>query len=178
MANLSRKYQFGKRATDVIVSIVMSVATAPLLAGLSLSIWIRNPKSNPFYIQKRIGQDGKEFNLIKLRTMYPEADEMKPELFPLNEMDGPVFKLQNDPRITKLGRFLRKSGLDIPVHSFHHWDCARSGDAFALEKPVTGRTWREGFASPTLYAAFPHLYFAGQPRLAERFVQAAKEAVT
>ena len=73
---------------------------------------------------------------------------------------------------------LLRAGETVPVHSFHHWDCTRNGDAFALEKPVTGRAWREGFASPTLYAAFPHLYFAGQPRLAERFVQAAKEAST
>ena len=69
------------------------------------------------------------------------------------------------------------TGETVPVHSFHHWDCTLNGDSFAMEKPVTARMWREGFASPTLYAAFPHLYFAGQPQLAQRFVQAAKEAV-
>ena len=70
---------------------------------------------------------------------------------------------------------LFRPGETIPVHSFHHWDCTLSGDAFALEKPVTGRMWREGFASPTLYAAFPHLYFG--PQLAERFVQSAREVL-
>ena len=72
---------------------------------------------------------------------------------------------------------LFRTGEIIPVHSFHHWDCSENGAAFGLKKPVAGRLWREGFASPTLYAAFPHLYFAGQPRLIERFIQAAKEAV-
>ena len=72
---------------------------------------------------------------------------------------------------------LFRTGETIPVHSFHHWDCTENGAAFGLKKPVTGRSWREGFAFPTLYAAFPHLYFAGHPELAERFVQAAKEAV-
>ena len=73
---------------------------------------------------------------------------------------------------------LFRAGETIPVHAFHYWDCTENGAAFALKKPVTGRVWREGFASPTLYAAFPHLYFAGQPQLARRFVQAAKETVT
>ena len=72
---------------------------------------------------------------------------------------------------------LFRIGETVPIHSFHHWDCTENGAAFGLKKPVSGRLWREGFASPTLYAAFPHLYFAGQPQLAQRFVQAAKEAI-
>lgn len=71
---------------------------------------------------------------------------------------------------------LFRAGETVPVHSFHYWDCTQNGDAFTLKKSVTGRIWREGFASPTLYAAFPHLYFGLQ--LADRFIQAAKEAVT
>lgn len=71
---------------------------------------------------------------------------------------------------------LFRTGETVPVHEFHYWDCTENGTAFALKKPVTGLVWRGGFASPTLYAAFPHLYFAGHPRLAHRFVQAAKEA--
>ena len=71
---------------------------------------------------------------------------------------------------------LFRAGETAPVHEFHYWDCTENGTAFTLKKPVTGRSWRGGFATPTLYAAFPHLYFAGHPELAERFVQAAKEA--
>lgn len=71
---------------------------------------------------------------------------------------------------------LFRAGETTPVHEFHYWDCTENGAAFTLKKPLTGRAWRGGFATPTLYAAFPHLYFAGHPELAERFVQQAKEA--
>ena len=71
---------------------------------------------------------------------------------------------------------LFRAGETAPVHEFHYWDCTENGTAFTLKKPVTGRSWHGGFATPTLYAAFPHLYFAGRPELAERFVQEAKEA--
>lgn len=68
---------------------------------------------------------------------------------------------------------LLRAGERAPVHEFHHWDSTANGTAFAAEKPLTGRVWRCGYASPTLYAAFPHLYFAGRPELARRFVDAA-----
>lgn len=71
---------------------------------------------------------------------------------------------------------LFRAGDQIPVHEFHYWDCTQNGTSFGVRKPITGRTWRCGFATPTLYAAFPHLYFAGRPQLAERFVKAAREA--
>lgn len=71
---------------------------------------------------------------------------------------------------------LFRAGEQIPVHEFHYWDCTRNGAAFGVRKPIKGRAWRCGFATPTLYAAFPHLYFAGRPQLAERFVMAAREA--
>ena len=68
---------------------------------------------------------------------------------------------------------LFRKGEQAPVHEFHYWDSTDNGDAFAAEKPMTGRSWACGFATPSLYAAFPHLYFAGKPELAVRFVQAA-----
>ena len=70
---------------------------------------------------------------------------------------------------------LFRAGEAFPVHAFHHWDSTETGSAFRLEKPMSGRSWQEGFAGGTLYAAFPHLYFAGNPVLAERFVRAAEE---
>ena len=70
---------------------------------------------------------------------------------------------------------LFRAGETFPVHEFHHWDASENGDAFQLTKPLSGKTWRGGFASGTLCAAFPHLYFAGNPVLAERFVRAAEE---
>ena len=71
---------------------------------------------------------------------------------------------------------LFRRGESIPCHCFHHWDSTDNGADLSLEKPVTSRSWREGFVSPTLYAGFPHLSFAGQPQLARRFVEAARKA--
>ena len=67
---------------------------------------------------------------------------------------------------------LFRAGETAPAHEFHHWDSTRPGDAFEAQKP-DGRRWACGYSSPSLYAGFPHLYFAGQPRLAERFAAAA-----
>ena len=69
---------------------------------------------------------------------------------------------------------LFRAGEEIPVHEFHHWESTENGEAFALTKPLTGKSWRGGFATSTLYAAFAHLYFAGRPELAERFAAAAR----
>ena len=68
---------------------------------------------------------------------------------------------------------LFEAGDEAPVHEFHYWDSTNTGRAFAMEKPMSHRQWRCGFASKSLYAAFPHLYFAGQPPITQRFLQAA-----
>ena len=68
---------------------------------------------------------------------------------------------------------LFRTGEQISVHEFHHWDSDENGTDLLAEKPLTGKSWRCGFATPRLYAAFPHLYLAGQPELARRFVAAA-----
>lgn len=68
---------------------------------------------------------------------------------------------------------LFRTGEQIPVHEFHYWDSTDNGSDLGAEKPLTGRRWRCGFVNARLYAAFPHLYFAGEPALAARFVRAA-----
>ena len=68
---------------------------------------------------------------------------------------------------------LFEPGDRVPAHEFHYWDCTENGASLTAQKPVTGRTWDCAFTGPSLYAGFPHLYFAGSPRLAERFAQAA-----
>ena len=70
---------------------------------------------------------------------------------------------------------LLRRGEAVPVHEFHYWDSSCNGADLTARKPLTGRSWTCGFAGENLYAAFPHLYFAGHPELAERFVRAAKE---
>ena len=69
---------------------------------------------------------------------------------------------------------LFRKGETVPVHEFHYWDSTENGRDLRLEKPLSGRGWDCGFVSDSLYAAFPHLYFAGTPQLAERFVTAAR----
>lgn len=68
---------------------------------------------------------------------------------------------------------LLRAGEQVPIHEFHHWDTDANGEAFTAKKPGTGRSWRCGYAGPSLYAAFPHLYLAARPALADRFVTAA-----
>ncbi len=75
----------------------------------------------------------------------------------------------------KTGSLLFEKGEHIPVHEFHYWDSTENGQAFKAEKPVSARSWLCGFADKNLYAAFPHLYFWGNPQWAERFVQAAAQ---
>lgn len=67
---------------------------------------------------------------------------------------------------------LFRRGDTVPSHAFHYWDTEERGTAFSMEKPVSGRSWQEGFAAKNLYAAFPHLYFAGDSRLTERLADA------
>ncbi len=75
----------------------------------------------------------------------------------------------------KSDSLLFRKGEAVPVHEFHYWDSTENGRDLRVEKPLTGRDWDCGFVSDTLYAAFPHLYFAGTPRLAERLTEAARK---
>ncbi len=70
---------------------------------------------------------------------------------------------------------LFRQGEAVPIHEFHHWDSTQNGAALHAVKPVSGKNWNCGFVSESLYAGFPHLYFAGQPQLAQRFAAAARK---
>lgn len=100
-----------KRFIDVAGSLVGLIILSPvfLLTALAVKATSRGPI---FYVSDRVGKDGETFRFIKFRTMRTEADSDKPLLIDLNEVDGPIFKIKEDPRITPLGRFLRRSSLD------------------------------------------------------------------
>jgi len=102
---------FIKRGIDIIVSFAGLVLLAPvfLLTALVIKLSSRGPL---FFKQERNGMNGRKFTLLKFRSMVVGAEEMRDELLALNEMDGPVFKIRNDPRITGIGKFLRKTSLD------------------------------------------------------------------
>lgn len=101
-----------KRTFDVIVTGLLLVLLILPMLLLALIIWIDDPHDSPFYKQTRIGRHGKPFLMHKFRTMYVDADKRKAELMAQNEMDGPVFKMKNDPRVTRFGRILRKCSID------------------------------------------------------------------
>jgi len=102
---------FIKRASDVIISLVALIILSPVL--LVTAIAIKLSSLGPiFFKQERNGMNGRRFTLLKFRSMVVGAEKMQEELLALNEMDGPVFKIKNDPRLTKVGKFLRRTSLD------------------------------------------------------------------
>ncbi len=100
-----------KRAMDLTVAIGVLVASAPLIALAALGIACVSPGS-PFFTQERVGRDGRAFRLFKLRTMIDGAHLIHDELHPFSEVDGPVFKIRNDPRLHPLGKMLRRTSID------------------------------------------------------------------
>lgn len=100
-----------KRGIDVAASAVLLLLTAPLLAVAALAIKATSPGS-VFFRQVRCGLYGRRFEMLKLRTMYTDAEQRKQELLHLNEASGPVFKMRDDPRVTPAGRWLRRWSID------------------------------------------------------------------
>ncbi len=100
-----------KRLIDTIVSAVLLILLFPLFVVVSFLIK-RTSKGPVFFKQQRVGYNGRLFNCLKFRTMVENAEALRKDLLGLNEMDGPVFKIKNDPRVTKVGRILRKTSFD------------------------------------------------------------------
>ena len=105
-------YLFEKRLMDIIFSSTFLLLFSPVFLLVPLAIFIDDPKGSPIYRQVRVGMDRKPFMLYKFRTMVVGADKQKSALMTYNEKDGPVFKVANDPRITRIGRLLRKTSID------------------------------------------------------------------
>lgn len=108
----SKGYWVGRRVQDVIISLIALLLLWPLMLIVALIIVIDSPGAGPIFTQKRIGRDGKEFNFYKFRSMCADAESQLDKLMKYNEMDGPVFKIKEDPRITRVGRFIRKTSID------------------------------------------------------------------
>ena len=107
-----RRYWVLRRAQDIVFSLLALILLAPMALLISLAIVLDSPGDGAIFRQRRVGRDGKLFWLYKFRTMCPDAEEQLNELLSQNQMDGPVFKIKGDPRITRVGRFLRKTSLD------------------------------------------------------------------
>lgn len=105
-------YRFVKRAFDVAFSAFVLVGFSWLFLIVAIAIKIDDPKGPIFFAQERVGRDGKPFKMYKFRSMCTDAEKRLAELQDLNEKDGPVFKIANDPRITRVGRVIRKLSID------------------------------------------------------------------
>lgn len=100
-----------KRATDLLMLMIFAAPASLLGLLIALAIWLES-RGPVFYRQERIGQGGRRFHMVKFRSMIVDADAMKRDLLPLNEVDGPIFKIKDDPRLTRVGRVIRRLSLD------------------------------------------------------------------
>lgn len=104
-------YEVIKRVIDVVCSFVGVLVLSPLFVVIAIIIKFTS-KGPVFFSQKRVGRDGKEFKMYKFRSMVVNAEELKEKLAAQNEMSGPMFKMKDDPRVTKVGKFIRKTSID------------------------------------------------------------------
>lgn len=100
-----------KRALDIAVSSALLLILSPLLISVAIAIKLTSP-ARVLFCQERIGRNKRRFMMYKFRTMVPDAEKLMPTLVGKNEVSGPVFKIKNDPRITPIGKFLRRSSID------------------------------------------------------------------
>lgn len=105
-------YSFFKRAFDILSSFLGLIMLLLPLLIVALIVIIDSPGASPIYVQERIGKNGRKFKFYKFRSMIPNAEQMLDQLLEKNEMEGPAFKMKDDPRITRFGRFIRKTSID------------------------------------------------------------------
>lgn len=111
-ASAGAAYDVMKRMQDILFSLLALVLLSPVLLLIALLIVIDDPKDGPIFVQTRCGKDGKQFRFYKFRSMVVNAEAVKEQLRKDNEMDGPVFKIKEDPRITRVGKLIRRTSLD------------------------------------------------------------------
>jgi exopolysaccharide biosynthesis polyprenyl glycosylphosphotransferase len=103
--------QVGKRLFDFVTAFILAVLVAPVFLVIGIIIKLDSP-GPIFYLSKRYGRGGRIFRMLKFRSMHTNADAMTKQILDKNEVDGPIFKIRKDPRITKVGRILRKYSMD------------------------------------------------------------------
>jgi len=107
-----RAYLRAKRIFDLTLTLASAPLWLPLMGLIAFLIWITSPGAPVIFTQLRTGKGGRRFKMYKFRSMVPNAEELKAKYAHLNELQWPDFKITNDPRITPLGRILRKTSLD------------------------------------------------------------------
>ena len=110
-ASMTAGSRFLKRSFDIVASSLILLVASPFFIVAAVVIKATSP-GPVFFRQVRTGRKEQPFSMMKFRTMYNDAEERRHEIDHLNEVDGPLFKVQNDPRVTRIGRFLRRTSLD------------------------------------------------------------------
>ena len=105
-------YLFIKRLMDIVGASIGIIITAPIMLVVATLVKLEDPKGPILFSQIRNGEYPKTFKMYKFRSMYVDAEERLEEIMHLNEQSGPAFKIKDDPRITKVGKFIRKTSLD------------------------------------------------------------------
>ena len=108
----SRRHAAAKRTLDIVVALLALAVLAPLMSVIALAILVSDPRAAVLFRQRRTGQGGRTFTLYKFRTMRRDADALKEALRHRSEVPWPDFRLSDDPRVTRLGRSLRRTSLD------------------------------------------------------------------
>ena len=178
-------YRFIKRAFDIAFSAVVMVAFCWLFAIIAIAIKIDDPKGPVIFKQQRVGKNGKTFNMYKFRTMCVDAEEKLASLRELNEKTGPVFKIAADPRVTRVGKWLRKLSLACVIigtpgdgestKPLSHATKTSLDQQFSERRPeFASRVWAHytspEFLSSGLFGGFTGSLFGGFIRGKRRFI--------
>ena len=148
-------YRALKRVQDVFFSLLALIVLLPLMLIVVLAIVIDDPKGSPIFTQVRSGIDGKEFRIHKFRSMCVDAEAKLADLKRRTEMNGPIFKQKDDPRITRVGHFIRKTSIDeLPqLVNILKGDMSIVGPRPALPREVAQYTpyeWQRLYVTPGL----------------------------
>ncbi|MFB7138935.1 sugar transferase [Gottfriedia sp. NPDC056225] len=108
----NRIYLFTKRLIDLLGAFLGLLVLLPVFIVVAIIIKLEDPKGPVFFYQARVGKNGKEFKMYKFRSMVTDAEERLKELLQHNEVSGAMFKMKDDPRITWIGKFIRKTSID------------------------------------------------------------------
>ncbi len=134
--SLTRGQAVIKRGLDLVAASGAMIVGSPFFLASALAIKVLGGKGPVIFRQVRVGQDGKEITVYKFRTMVVNAEAMKAQLRAVSEQDGPAFKLKNDPRVTRIGRFLRRSCIDeLP----QLWNVVRGDMSIVGPRPMCSK---------------------------------------
>ena len=126
-------YHICKRIMDVVCSAAALAVLSPIFLAVAVAIKLED-KGPVIFTQNRTGKDGRVFRMYKFRSMYVDAEKRRSELLARNEADGPLFKIADDPRVTKVGRFIRRTSIDeLP----QFWNVLRGDMSLVGTRPPT-----------------------------------------